>query len=241
MRPDPPDPSTHLNANSLPVTKRCAASAFMFCAKAGPIARELPTKAANRAIIPIPSPNTRPQRRNQSLITRFRRKRAYLPTEDLDKNLIPASEKNHRATIHSRRRAQRRNRLWRKVGKRVKLYSRGAFPWCNLPRAFGAISLGGRERIEADVRSRLAAQLSLNFRHRTDFSEGSGGHCGQSPGQEIGRARGSSIWRWFRARFLLLRRSLRLGGGEPFAVVALRLGGSLGGGSSFALPRGCAG
>src|SRR6516225_3982162 len=136
MRPDPPDPSTHLNANSLPVTKRCVASAFMFCAKAGPIARELPTKAANHAIIPIPSPNTNPNDFvTNHLITRFRRKRAYLPTEDLDKNLIPASEKNHRATIHSRRRAQRRNRLRRKVGKRVKLYSRGAFPWCNLPRA----------------------------------------------------------------------------------------------------------
>jgi len=51
MRPDPPDPSTHLNANSLPVTKRRADSAFMFCAKAGPAARKLATKAANRAII----------------------------------------------------------------------------------------------------------------------------------------------------------------------------------------------
>src|SRR5713101_6722501 len=60
MRPDPPDPSTHLNANSLPVTKRRAASAFMFWARAGPAARKLATKAANRAIIPIPSPNTVP-------------------------------------------------------------------------------------------------------------------------------------------------------------------------------------
>ena len=73
MRPDPPDPSTHLKANSLPVTKRRAASAFMFCAKTGlvSVARKPATKAANRAIIPIPSlPNIVPKvLRNQSLIT----------------------------------------------------------------------------------------------------------------------------------------------------------------------------
>src|SRR6516165_2426623 len=65
MRPDPPDPSTHLNANNLPVTKRRAASAFMFCARAGPVARKLPTKAANRAIIPIPLQMPSPRLRNQ--------------------------------------------------------------------------------------------------------------------------------------------------------------------------------
>src|ERR1700732_3872782 len=72
MRPDPPDPSTHVNVNSFPVTKRSPASAFMFCARAGPLATKLATKATNRAIIPIALQIPSQRLRNQPLITRFR-------------------------------------------------------------------------------------------------------------------------------------------------------------------------
>src|ERR1700730_673307 len=68
----PPDPSTHVNVNSLPVTKRSAASAFMFCARAGPLATKLATKATHHAIIPIALQIPSQRLRNQPLITRFR-------------------------------------------------------------------------------------------------------------------------------------------------------------------------
>src|SRR5262249_20372709 len=100
----------------------------------------------------------------------------------------------------------------------------------------------GRQEFIATARVVARGGLAaLNSRRRTDFSEGSGWHCGQSPDQKIGRARGSSIWRRLRARFLLRRRSLRVGGCEVFAVVVLRLGRSLGGGCSFGLAQGCTG
>src|SRR5262245_17132992 len=74
MRPSPREPSKQLKANSLPTTKRRAASAFMVCADTGPAATSAAITIANRARILIPLPQQSAV--NRLLTTRIRRDHA---------------------------------------------------------------------------------------------------------------------------------------------------------------------
>src|SRR5206468_4942994 len=56
MRPAPREPSKQLNAKSLPVTKRRAASGVRLSAQAEPAASKIKTTIANRVTIPDPLP-----------------------------------------------------------------------------------------------------------------------------------------------------------------------------------------
>src|SRR4029453_4822000 len=56
MRPAPREPSKQLNAKSLPVTKRRAASGVRLSAQAEPAASKIKTTIANRVTIPDPPP-----------------------------------------------------------------------------------------------------------------------------------------------------------------------------------------
>src|SRR5713101_8049105 len=94
MRPAPREPSKQLNANSLPVTKRRAASAFMLWASAGPAASTVTMTIANRAIMLVPFPQYRHHDARKRLLTMrirhdFAQSWSPNPLLDLDHDSTP--------------------------------------------------------------------------------------------------------------------------------------------------------